>query len=79
MVGKHGISLQKIKVWVCLLCAICSQSNGKGLVSVGFQDCIIPLMNLVEKTSPDATLNTIRFINNHTAIAAGQNKNSYSF
>jgi hypothetical protein len=26
------------------------------------------------KTSPDATLNTIRFINNHTAIAAGQNK-----
>jgi hypothetical protein len=28
----------------------------------------------VEKLASDATLNTIRFINNHTAIAAGQNK-----
>jgi hypothetical protein len=36
---------------------ICPKSNGKGLVSVGFQDCIIPLMeDLVEKTSSDALI-----------------------
>jgi hypothetical protein len=50
------------------------KSNGKGLVSVGFQDCIIPLMEEPRGKTSDATLNTIRFINNHTAIAAGQNK-----
>jgi hypothetical protein len=41
MAEKHGISLQKIKVLGMPLVQYVPKSNGKGLVSVGFQDCIL--------------------------------------
>ncbi|MFV8364247.1 WD40/YVTN/BNR-like repeat-containing protein [Flavobacterium sp. ZT3P35] len=52
------------------------KSNGKGLVSVGFSGLYYSSDGGTswKKLASDATLNTIRFINNHTAIAAGQNK-----
>jgi hypothetical protein len=55
--GKHGISLQKIKVCYASCVQYVPKSNGKGLVSVGFQDCIILWWRyLMEKLASDATL-----------------------
>ena len=52
------------------------QSNGKGLVTVGFSGIYYSSDggSSWKQLSTDSTLNTIRFINKHTAIAAGQNK-----
>lgn len=52
------------------------KSNGKGLVTVGFSGIQYSADAGVswKQLSPDSTLNTIRFINENTAIAAGQNK-----
>ena len=51
-------------------------SNGKGLVTVGFSGIYYSSDGGTswKQFSTDSTLNTIRFIDNHTAIAAGQNK-----
>ncbi len=51
-------------------------SNGKGIVTVGFSGLYYSPDggNSWKQLATDSTLNTIRFINNHTAIAAGQNK-----
>jgi photosystem II stability/assembly factor-like uncharacterized protein len=52
------------------------ESNGKGLVTVGFSGLYYSSNGGIswKQLSTDSTLNTIRFIDNHTAIAAGQNK-----
>lgn len=52
------------------------ESNGKGLVTVGFSGIFYSSDKGAswKQLSMDTTLNTIRFIDNHTAIAAGQNK-----
>lgn len=52
------------------------ESNGKGLVTVGFSGIYYSSDsgNSWKQLSTDSSLNTIRFIDNHTAIAAGQNK-----
>ncbi|TDE28771.1 oxidoreductase [Flavobacterium ranwuense] len=52
------------------------KSNGKGMVTVGFSGVYYSWDggNSWKQLSTDSTLNTIRFIDNHTAIAAGQNK-----
>ena len=52
------------------------ESKGKGLVTVGFSGIYYSSDsgNSWKQLSKDSTLNTIRFIDNHTAIAAGQNK-----
>ncbi|MFV8347046.1 oxidoreductase [Flavobacterium sp. ZB4P13] len=52
------------------------ESNGKGLVTVGFSGIYYSSDsgNSWKQLSTDTSLNTIRFIDNHTAIAAGQNK-----
>ncbi len=51
-------------------------SKGKGLVTVGFSGICYSSDGGAswKQLSTDATLNTIRFINKNTAIAAGQNK-----
>lgn len=51
-------------------------SNGKGLVTVGFSGLYYSSDGGIswKQFSTDSTLNTIRFIDKHTAIAAGQNK-----
>lgn len=52
------------------------ESNGKGLVTVGFSGLYYSSDggNSWKQLSSDSTLNTIRFIDKKTAIAAGQNK-----
>ncbi|TDE41897.1 oxidoreductase [Flavobacterium rhamnosiphilum] len=52
------------------------ESNGKGLVTVGFSGIYYSSDsgNSWKQLSTDSSLNTIRFIDNHTVIAAGQNK-----
>ena len=51
-------------------------SNGKSIVSVGFSGVYYSSNGgeTWKQLSSDATLNTIRFINETTAVAAGQNK-----
>lgn len=51
-------------------------SKGKGIVSIGFSGLFYSddSGNTWKKLSGDATLNTLRFINKNTAVAAGQNK-----
>lgn len=53
-----------------------SKSNGKGLVTVGFSGIHYSSDSGAswKQLSTDSTLNTIRFIDENTAIAAGQNK-----
>ncbi|MFV8354645.1 WD40/YVTN/BNR-like repeat-containing protein [Flavobacterium sp. XS1P32] len=52
------------------------KSNGKGLVSVGFSGLYYSSDGGIswKQLASDSTLHTIRFLDNHTAIAAGQNK-----
>jgi len=52
------------------------ESNGKGLVVVGFSGIYYSWDGGIswKQLSTDSTLNTIRFIDKKTAIAAGQNK-----
>ena len=52
------------------------KSNGKGLVTVGFSGIHYSSDGGFswKQLSTDSTLNTIRFINENTAVAAGQNK-----
>lgn len=52
------------------------KSNGKGLVTVGYSGLYYSSDggDSWKQLATDSTLNTIRFINNNTAIAAGQNK-----
>jgi hypothetical protein len=42
--GKHGIIAENQGFGYASCVQYVPKSNGKGLVSVGFQDCIIPLM-----------------------------------
>ena len=52
------------------------ESNGKGIVTVGYSGLYYTSDGGIswKQLANDSTLNTIRFIDNHTAIAAGQNK-----